>query len=128
MNIATVDKISPGTYLPKVITVSPMHTELPVRNAVSPPHTAASRICPYAVVMDPMAASSPPPKALPRVPGLKLAPFTPTAYADIEFIEELGNLAVDMDAYIWKARINGAAGYYALKMVSIIPVLWDMRQ
>lgn len=58
------------------------------------------------------------PKALPQVPGPKLAPFTPTAYADIEFIEELGNPVVDMDARVWKVRINGAAPYYALKMVS----------
>ncbi|KAH6842894.1 kinetochore Sim4 complex subunit FTA2-domain-containing protein [Chaetomium sp. MPI-CAGE-AT-0009] len=64
--------------------------------------------------MDLTAPSSDPPKALPQVPGPKLAPFTPTAYADIEFIEELGNPAVDMDAYVWKVRINGTD--YALKI------------
>jgi hypothetical protein len=68
-----------------------------------------------------MAAPSNPPKALPRVPGPKLAPFTPTAHAEIEFIEELGNPAVDIDAFVWKARINGMASYYAFKMVGTGP-------
>jgi hypothetical protein len=68
-----------------------------------------------------MAVPSNPLKALPRVPGPKLAPFTPTAHADIEFIEELGNPAVDMDAFVWKVRINGMASHYALKMVGAGP-------
>jgi len=60
-----------------------------------------------------------PPQALPQVPGPKLAPFTPTAYADIDFIEELGNPEEHLDGHIWKVKINGAAQCYALKMVSI---------
>lgn len=58
------------------------------------------------------------PRPLPPVPGPKLAPFTPTARADIEFIKQLGDPDVDMDAHVWKVRINGATPYYALKMVS----------
>ena len=68
--------------------------------------------------MDSTAPSPETPQALPQLPGLKFAPFTPTAYADIEFIEELGNPAEDMDSFVWKVRINGAEPYYALKLVS----------
>jgi hypothetical protein len=56
---------------------------------------------------------------LPQVPGPKLAPFTPTARADIEFVEELGNPAIDMDGFVWKVKINGTASFYALKMASL---------
>jgi hypothetical protein len=55
---------------------------------------------------------------LPQVPGPKLSPFTPTATADIEFIQELGNPEKHLDSHVWKVRINGATQYYALKMVS----------
>ncbi|KAG7291192.1 hypothetical protein NEMBOFW57_001204 [Staphylotrichum longicolle] len=58
-----------------------------------------------------------PPSALPRLPGPKLAPFTPTAYADIEFIKELGKPSEDMDSFVWKVRINGMPSFYALKML-----------
>jgi hypothetical protein len=54
---------------------------------------------------------------LPQVPGPKLAPFTATARADIEFIKELGNPNVNMDALVWTVRINGDPTVYALKMV-----------
>ncbi|KAL2139930.1 hypothetical protein VTI28DRAFT_4475 [Corynascus sepedonium] len=66
--------------------------------------------------MDFEKSASETPKPLPQVPGPKLKPFTPTAHADIEFIKELGNPAVDMDAFVWKVRINGKTPYYALKM------------
>lgn len=56
-----------------------------------------------------------PPLPLPRVPGPKLAPFTPTARADIEFVEFLGR-EDDVDSQVWKVEINGA-GFFALKMV-----------
>jgi len=59
-----------------------------------------------------------PPLPLPRVLGPKLLPFTPTAYADIEFISELGNSEEDVEAHVWKVRINGQETPYALKMVS----------
>ncbi|AEO58194.1 hypothetical protein MYCTH_2305389 [Thermothelomyces thermophilus ATCC 42464] len=57
-----------------------------------------------------------PPKPLPQVPGPKLAPFTATAHADIEFIEELGNPDSDVDSRVWKVKINGLDPYYVLKM------------
>jgi hypothetical protein len=63
-----------------------------------------------------------PAKALPCLTGPKLSPFTPTAYADIEFISEIGNPSQDMDSFVWKVRINGMPPYYALKMVGS-PVL-----
>ncbi|KAL2148971.1 hypothetical protein VTH82DRAFT_1657 [Thermothelomyces myriococcoides] len=55
-----------------------------------------------------------PPVPLPCVPGPKLAPFTPTAYADIEFIKFLG-CENDKDSVVWKVKINGG-GPFALKM------------
>ncbi len=57
-----------------------------------------------------------PPVPLPRVPGPRLAPFTPSAQADIEFIEFLGRQN-DKDSLVWKVTINGA-GPFALKVVS----------
>jgi len=69
--------------------------------------------------MSAIAALPDPPEPLPRVPGPKLAPFSPTARADIEFIKELGNPAKDVDGHVWKVKINGMAAPYALKMVSI---------
>jgi hypothetical protein len=51
--------------------------------------------------------------------GPKLEPFTPTAYADIEFLEELGDPANNADSHVWKVRINGQEPCYALKMVSL---------
>lgn len=36
---------------------------------------------------------------LPQIPGPKLAPFTPTAHADIKFIELIGN-PDDKDAQV----------------------------
>ncbi|KAK4033492.1 hypothetical protein C8A01DRAFT_40060 [Parachaetomium inaequale] len=66
--------------------------------------------------MDPIVSLSDMPKPLPQLPGPKLAPFTPTAHAEIEFVEELGSPAVDMDSFVWKVRINGSTSFYALKM------------
>ncbi|KAH6850897.1 kinetochore Sim4 complex subunit FTA2-domain-containing protein [Chaetomium sp. MPI-CAGE-AT-0009] len=57
-----------------------------------------------------------PPEPLPLVPGPKLPPFTRTARATIEFIEELGNPAQDLDGLVWKVKIGGKEPYYALKM------------
>jgi hypothetical protein len=61
---------------------------------------------------------------LPQAPGPKLPPFTST-HADIEFIEELGDPGQDLDAHVWKVKINGKQPYYALKMVSpvVLPTL-----
>lgn len=54
---------------------------------------------------------------LPQVPGPKLAPFTPSAYADsIEFLNELGDPDIDLDGLVWKVRINGDPTCYVLKM------------
>lgn len=52
---------------------------------------------------------------LPRVPGPKLGPFTPTGEAEIKFISYLGS-PYSEHAYVWKVKINGKR--YALKMVS----------
>jgi hypothetical protein len=60
-----------------------------------------------------------PPKPLPQVPCPKLAPFTPTAYAEIVFDEQLGDPENNLEGYVWKVKINGKAPYFALKMVSI---------
>jgi len=66
-----------------------------------------------------MASPPPPsPEPLPQLPGPKFAPFTPSAAAEIEFIEQLGRPAIDMDSFVWKVRINGMPTCYALKMVS----------
>lgn len=51
---------------------------------------------------------------LPQVPGPKLAPFTPTASAEIEFIEEL-SLGKNKDSHVWEVEIDGKP--FALKMV-----------
>ncbi|KAL2164002.1 hypothetical protein VTH06DRAFT_3216 [Thermothelomyces fergusii] len=56
------------------------------------------------------------PKPLPQVPGPKLAPFTPTARADIEFIWELAGFNDSADSTVWEVRINGTDTRYALKM------------
>jgi serine/threonine protein kinase len=58
-----------------------------------------------------------PPKPLPQVPGPKLAPFTPTARADIEFIRELGDPENNLEGHVWEVKINGMAPNLALKMV-----------
>lgn len=63
-----------------------------------------------------LAALPNPPAPLLRVPGPKLAPFTPTAHANIDFIKELGDPQIDQDARVWKVLIDGD-GPYALKMV-----------
>ena len=56
-----------------------------------------------------------PPVPLPQVPGPKLAPFTPTAYAEnIEFTHFIGR-DNDRDSLVWKVNINNEP--YALKMV-----------
>jgi hypothetical protein len=69
---------------------------------------------PAALPSCPSAAALP----LPRVPGPKLRPFTPTAHTAIEFIEELGSPGANQDSLVWKDKINGAEPFYALKMVS----------
>ncbi|KAH6623928.1 kinetochore Sim4 complex subunit FTA2-domain-containing protein [Chaetomium tenue] len=53
------------------------------------------------------------PDLLPRVPGPKLQPFTPTAHAPIQFIRALGNPGAD--SHVWEVIINNQP--YALKMV-----------
>ncbi len=68
--------------------------------------------------MDSAPASSDTPLPLPQLPGPKLAPFTATGYADIEFIRELGD-SNHMDSFVWKVRIDGRD--YALKMVKELP-------
>ena len=60
-----------------------------------------------------------PPRPLPQVLDPKLAPFAPTAYADIEFIEQLGDPTSNKDGHVWKVKINGTGPFYALKMVRI---------
>ncbi|KAK4147539.1 kinetochore Sim4 complex subunit FTA2-domain-containing protein [Dichotomopilus funicola] len=55
-----------------------------------------------------------PPLPLPRVSGPKLAPLTPTARADIDFVQFLGR-GNDVESQVWKAKINGA-GFFVLKM------------
>lgn len=59
-----------------------------------------------------------PPVPLPRVPGPKLAPFTPNARANIEFIEFLGE-DYNVDSQVWKVKITGGGQprLFALKMV-----------
>ncbi|KAK3985285.1 kinetochore Sim4 complex subunit FTA2-domain-containing protein [Cladorrhinum sp. PSN332] len=54
---------------------------------------------------------------LPDVPGPKLPPFTPTGFAEIEFLEFLGN-EEDADSNVWKVNIklNDEWKVYALKM------------
>jgi hypothetical protein len=52
---------------------------------------------------------------LPRVPGPKLGPFTPTGQARIKFIKNLGSPR-NADSNVWKVKIDGRL--YALKMVS----------
>lgn len=54
---------------------------------------------------------------LPRVPGPKLPPFSPTADAPIQFVKELGSPGAD--SYVWEVMINNKP--YALKMVLYIP-------
>lgn len=78
---------------------------------IRPPPTSPS--------LQPLAPLPEPPKPLPRAPGPKLAPFTPTARADIEFVQELGNPEIDRDGRVWKVRINGSQRYFALKLVSV---------
>jgi hypothetical protein len=58
-----------------------------------------------------------PPKPLPQKPGPKLAPFTRTARAVIQFVEELGDPGRDKDSRVWKVKVNGKDPFYALKMV-----------
>lgn len=59
-----------------------------------------------------------PPVPLPRVPGPKLAPFTPNARANIEFVEFLGEKN-NVDSQVWKVKIKGAGQprLFALKTV-----------
>jgi serine/threonine protein kinase len=67
--------------------------------------------------MSSTAAFPDPPKPLPQVPGPKLAPFTPTAHADIEFIRQLGDPKNNLEGHVWEVKINGMAPNFALKMV-----------
>ncbi|KAL2126480.1 hypothetical protein VTI74DRAFT_830 [Chaetomium olivicolor] len=62
-----------------------------------------------------------PPVPLPQVPGPKLAPFTPTAHAYIEFVKNLGR-PNDQDSQAWKVKINNE-GPYALKIFYFLP--WE---
>ncbi|KAK3901226.1 kinetochore Sim4 complex subunit FTA2-domain-containing protein [Staphylotrichum tortipilum] len=43
-----------------------------------------------------------PPLPLPQAAGPKMPPFTPTAYADIEFIAALGNPGEDVEGHVWE--------------------------
>ncbi len=70
--------------------------------------------------LTPLAPLPDPPEPLPQVPGPKLAPFTRTARATIEFVQELGNPNQDQDSHVWKVKIRGKE-YYALKMVRRLP-------
>ncbi len=81
------------------------------RNCKLPSSTPFSRL---AMTPNPLTPEAIP---LPQLPGPKLAPFTPSARADIEFIQEIGNRARDKDSIVWKVRINGSEQCYALKMV-----------
>lgn len=54
--------------------------------------------------------------SLPRVPGPKLEPFTPTAHVPIKFMDAIGR-SNDRDSHVWKVEIGGK--HYALKMVSL---------
>ena len=65
---------------------------------------------------------SDPPGPLPLAIGPKLAPFTPTARAEIEFIAQIGDPEVDQDGHVWKVRINGNKRLYALRMIG--PLSW----
>ncbi|EAQ82978.1 predicted protein [Chaetomium globosum CBS 148.51] len=56
--------------------------------------------------------SESPPKPLPQIPGPKLAPFTCTAHAVIQLVNELGNPG--QDGRVWEVKIRGKT--YALKM------------
>lgn len=67
--------------------------------------------------MSSIAALPGPTKSLPQVPGPKLAPFTPTAYANIDFIRELGDPENNLEGHVWEVKINGMAPNLALKMV-----------
>ncbi|KAK4147063.1 uncharacterized protein C8A04DRAFT_24854 [Dichotomopilus funicola] len=57
-----------------------------------------------------------PPVPLPRVPGPKLAPFTPNARANIEFVEFLGE-EYNVDSQVWKVKtkVAGQPRLFALK-------------
>ncbi|KAH6846996.1 kinetochore Sim4 complex subunit FTA2-domain-containing protein [Chaetomium sp. MPI-CAGE-AT-0009] len=57
------------------------------------------------------------PKPLPQVPGPKLAPFTRTGHAVIQFVKELGSPGAD--GRVWEVKIKGKA--YALKMFKFNP-------
>jgi hypothetical protein len=61
-----------------------------------------------------------PPVPLPLVPGPKLPPFTRTAHAAIEFVQNVVDEDKDLleDGLVWKVRIGGKGPYYALKMVT----------
>ncbi|KAK3985670.1 kinetochore Sim4 complex subunit FTA2-domain-containing protein [Cladorrhinum sp. PSN332] len=56
---------------------------------------------------------------LPAIPGPKLAPFTPTASADIKFIKKLGH-SIDKDGHVWKVDIKDR-GPFALKIFPFLP-------
>ena len=71
--------------------------------------------------MDSLSSSVGLAKPLPQIPGPRLAPFSPTARVDIEFIEELGNPKTEADSHFWKVKINGEEKEYALKMANMLP-------
>jgi hypothetical protein len=65
-----------------------------------------------------MLAAARSPVRLPQALGPKLPPFTLTAEADIEFIEELGDRESENGEVVGKVRINGEETFSALNMVS----------
>lgn len=56
-----------------------------------------------------------PPGPVPKVPGPKLAPFTPTARAPVDFVRQLSH-SKNQDGHVWEVIIDGKT--FALKMVS----------
>jgi len=70
------------------------------------------------VIMRPLAPHPNSPKPLPQVPGPKLASFTQTGHAALQFLEELGDGSTSADSRVWKVKIQRKEPYYALKVVS----------
>lgn len=63
--------------------------------------------------------------ALPAIPGLKLAPLTPTVPANIKFLVNLGHTK-DKDGYFWKVETEDK-GTFALKLFSFMHWVTTLR-